>query len=973
MNIRGLLRLIVFVLVFTLASIIVLYAADTPVKPGIIGMYRKPDFVDVYYQSDPILANLNVGEVEMLDGGPKGFLIGVEAGRNLLVCESGRYRALVDVVHPALKELRIGSVSNMFGPKGLWMEVEDDKGVVYTSLLAPEKSRQNSWRAGIYYYDAHLLDFQLGSADGKRAPIQGELVFNCFPDKMNIQAIFHVTGAFSVKRAEPICDVTGLQMSQKEALVMSRGDAVLGIAGGKHSGNTVRAVSHPLTWKLDKDHVWYDDRFEIHMALFPGQKSNEAAIKDAVVAELNPLSGENFNLKYATFDGYDAGRGLYLIHGIPMSGAHNFYENPRMYLTAEIEVIKNSLPRCVYFMHDSNAGAIQAAVLTDLHGFPLSLPIEVCKSWGGEMEEPVDPGFHESYFPLELNPNEKKHFRSLHLHKNWGDHNLRQVSSIRFYQIYYHLSQGLTETTCFTLPTKFSTIPTQELRCYNTCDVRPLSGKDSLYRPQHQHVALQGWLQYLDQNKCWQWPRYRGSTILSVGPNLAWLIMDYESSDGKVDETIETFEMPHEDEPRTFVRLRYDFKEDIIIGGDPLHNLRLLTCGSYIRHVNWKELAWIDESGDMQKRPIINDSTWSAEGIPIRSVNSFLAAYPHIDGNYAIVVRSFKGMVKGRPFNKLGFSAIGYEDNETELMLVPLIEGNTIDAGSWIELDCMLLPYGDDSSNHFVPYEESIRFGLNDREISEFLTVEQIKEMNMTVMGPHIEVAHGRRLIDLPPTIQTEDNWAEFTFKGVHDRNSFVVTGFKATKLPMLWHGSAFVDQQCLGGDGYQPFENSDGTYGFVFTHPTRTTRRSYVFIADGKGVWRTEQHHYYVTQAISDADIVAVNSRYVDEVELTIEGDGETVIDSPRIWCPSTNYLESSRPINQARTRSGKVRTILVGLEGSYSYAELTVKNYSSDDFSMNIFADKDVTILCDGMTPGSYYEVKINGRKQEGEVLDV
>ncbi len=57
MNVKIFLRLIVFVLVLTLVSIAILYAVETPVKPGIIGVYRKPDFVDVYYQSDPIPAN----------------------------------------------------------------------------------------------------------------------------------------------------------------------------------------------------------------------------------------------------------------------------------------------------------------------------------------------------------------------------------------------------------------------------------------------------------------------------------------------------------------------------------------------------------------------------------------------------------------------------------------------------------------------------------------------------------------------------------------------------------------------------------------------------------------------------------------------------------------------------------------------------------------------------------------------------
>ena len=94
-----------------------------------------------------------------------------------------------------------------------------------------------------HQFTVYMLDFRLSEADGRGAPVTGELTLHCFPDKITAQAIYHVTGAIDIKRAEFICDVSGLNTVLSNPIVMSRGDAVLGIAGGTLSGNTVRAVS----------------------------------------------------------------------------------------------------------------------------------------------------------------------------------------------------------------------------------------------------------------------------------------------------------------------------------------------------------------------------------------------------------------------------------------------------------------------------------------------------------------------------------------------------------------------------------------------------------------------------------------------------------------------------------------------------------------------------------------------------------
>lgn len=912
-----------------------LCAMGGPVKPGVIGLHRAPDFVDVYYESDE---------------------------RERLVCGSARYRAIADIARPSLVELGLPDGANLLGAAGLWMELADAQGLEYSSRFAPKAARQNTWRAGPYYYDAHLLDFELATEDGRVAPVEGELVLNCFPDRISLQAVFHVKEDVEVAGAEIVCETTGLQPAGNAAkgLALFTGEgAVLGLAGAGEGvalsaqGNTVRIACPGGEWKAGEVH-------ECHVALFCGSQDDVESVRRAALAELTPLGERAFTLQGATSGGYDSGRGVYVIRAAPGHsnyGFEGFWNNPNMYLTADVAVRNDGMARRIYVMHDCPAGPVEAGVLTDAHGFPLPVQVQACKNFGGENEEPIDVHFSESYYPLDLGPGERCRFLSHHLHQNWGDHPLRQVSSIRFFQIYYHLSQGVTETTCFSLPTKFGTIPGGAQRAYTVADYRPLSGQTWIGQPQHEHVGLQGWLQY-DDGEEWRWPRFRGSTVLSTGPNLAWFIQEYESSDGKVDETVEVFEMPQEDELRTFLRIRYDFRRDVTIAGDPRHNLRLLNKGTYIRRVHWEELAWLGESGEVQTKPLTYDGKWSAEGEPVRPVNSFACAYPHIDGSDSVVVRSFRGEIGGRPFNRLGFSAIGHENHMTELMLVPLIDGDTVPAGSWFELDCILVPYGDDFSTYNVPLEESVRFGLNAREMGEFLTPEQVTEAGITVMGPTVEVAHGDRVLDLPPVVRAEDNWAEFTFSGGHDRIALVATGFQAPKLPMLWEGSTYIDQQARGGDGYQAFANADGTYGFVFAPRTRTTRHA--------SKWQTTIHRYLVTQALSEADIASVKTLN-GEVVLAIEGKGKTMIDSPRIWCPATNALMKSRSVHQATSSAGHIATVPVRLAGDWAEATVAVEAYDHKRIRMSVSADAEAVVQADGMAAGRSYEVSIGDGKLE------
>jgi hypothetical protein len=655
--------------------------------------------------------------------------------------------------------------------------------------------------------------------------------------------------------------------------------------------------------------------------------------------------------------GYHPEAGFYEIrniHGLSASNFTSFHRNPNMYLSTAVDIANDGLDRKIYIKHAAGAGAIESAILTDTTGFPLPVLVECAKNFGGEKEEPDDSPFNESYFPLSLGPAENKVFNILHLHQNWGDHALRQVSSIRFFQIYYHLSQGVTETTCFSLPTKFNDIPTGEARAYTLADYRPLSGQTWHGSPQHHHVALQGWLQYQDAEGHWRYPVYRGGEIYSAGPNLAWFTMNFISSDGKVDEQLEIFEMPQEDESRTHIRLRYTFKSDVEIGGDIHKNFRLLNSGSYIRKVNWKELAWTDPDGEVRTFPIRSGGEWTVTGEPLKPYNSFFCAYPHFDGNNGIVIRKISGRVNGDYFNRVGFSAIAHEDGKTELMLVPLIEGQTIREGSVIEIDCIMIPYGNEHSGWGTPYEESIRYGLNEAELGEYQEHGGLKNREEPVFGPRLEVFQGQKILDLPPVVRAKNNAATVRFSGGHERISLVATGFSHPRYPMLWDGQAFLDPQVRGHDGIQSFAAGDGTYGFVFTPRVRTTRVS--------GEWGNRPHTFHVTQAISEGEIREISSLN-GRVRIEQYNSGKIEIQSPRIWYPARNEI-SEGPLNRALSESRVLETVPVMITGRARPGMIEVLAYSPDFALIKSDSEQAFELRMSGFYPGGLYSVDKDGK---------
>ena len=148
--------------------------------------------------------------------------------------------------------------------------------------------------------------------------------------------------------------------------------------------------------------------------------------------ERNPLEGitvESSN--NAKFIGYDYAEGVYLftIDGTNFASAYRA-SGKNKYYSADISVTAAD-GRTVYISMKSRTGHLEAAVIADEEGTLLPIPLEVCKNFEGEKEEPVydpaDKPWGYTIFPLITSAEEDTSFTIYNLYQNWGNYPLKQI------------------------------------------------------------------------------------------------------------------------------------------------------------------------------------------------------------------------------------------------------------------------------------------------------------------------------------------------------------------------------------------------------------------------------------------------------------------------------------------------------------------------------------------------------------------
>jgi len=278
-----------------------------------------------------------------------------------------------------------------------------------------------------------------------------------------------------------------------------------------------------------------------------------------------------------------------------------------------------------------------------------------------------------------------------------------------------------------------------------------------------------------------------------------------------------------------------------------------------------------------------------------------------------------------------------------------------------IEVDCILVPYGDEFSQWSVPYEESVRFGLNRSEYEQWCKDVKLNESRSKdpFLGPNLEVTHGTQVLDLPPFVKAKDNYASVQFRGAHDRISLIASGFSHPKYPMLWEDEAWLDPQVKGHDGIQSFANRDGTYGFVFAPQARTTRVS--------GKWGSASHTFHVTQALSASDIQEISSLN-GRVKITQARTGRIELVSPRLWCPASHtWLD--RSLNTMTSQARTVETVPITFKRDTGPQAMTLEAYGPNAIQMAVTSKETLVMTVSGLYPETTYGVTMGDHPTEAK----
>ncbi len=749
-------------------------------------------------------------------------------------------------------------------------------------------------------------------------PLRGELVFHAFRDELRVEFRCEVPGGVAVPTVftwqAPDAEFARTESLGARAVALlgyeSAATAVLAPPGGTFDADMGEARA-PLTGV--RPGTWWVIR--------PMRAG--VTVADLFQNDIAPLPAAAVRVRNGHWLGWDPAAGLYRVSSIMDPRAYVFgsaFDVPNRRMEIQI-AIKSGLPRTLMIQSRSNSAILPATVLTDSNGFMLPTPVQSCKNFGGEGEEPDDSAYGDAYFPVSVQADREERFRIVHLFQRWGDHMLKQVTSIRFFHIYWHLSVGVSETTCFTIPHfplhgVYVRIP----------DYRPYSGPFWVGQPQHSCLSWPGLLQY----RAGKTPvrlMYDETRFHSIAPNLARFTMFFHTSDGAATARAQVMEVPQDDELRTFLRIRYDWKRTVRVDGDARLQFRWL-------NINDKRtpelLLWTDSGGKFQTRAVRADGKPMLLGAPLAA--KFAVAGSHnVPGRamerYSsfVLVRSFRARLGGRDIEQPHLSA-EYDKQYGNYWFGAPGRDLELEPGDFIEADLMLMPSGEPTEPLLKPARERTRFGTQ---------------------GPAIEkVEIGRKMADFPATVAAEDDVARCTLSGGHNALPLIVTGLSASGTALLWENGMWMDPQSHGGDGVQVNPDGNGRYRWTFVIPLRHGMKPQLTVTRAEcstGIRRVRDLNGFP--------------------RLESDRKGTFRLRAPMLFAPGRNEVRKDSPIVRFEGEAESVRAVPVLAVPDKGTVHVLIRQWSETGADLHV--DGPARITFEQLADGGSYRVRVGNRE--------
>lgn len=535
--------------------------------------------------------------------------------------------------------------------------------------------------------------------------------------------------------------------------------------------------------------------------------------KEAYI-ERNPLSDiqlikNEYSSRYFT---YNKVRGCYDVFTTGAGFVDAYRDTPDKQIAVNIVATGDGVvDRMIYFCVYTASGALECSAVLDQNNVLLPIPVQVSKNFAGEKEEasydPADNSFGgEAYVPVVVGKDESRKLTVLHLYQNWGKYALKQLSSISFIQPYYHLSVGVSETNCIAPYFVFGkdgwTLP----------DFRANSAPMWNSQPQHTSTGRLYFLSYSTKTKGDVYmSESQSSNIISSGPVYADIKMDYLSDDECIAATYRHTELPQTDENRTLYEIRMKVLKDVTIS-DFSKNFTIFKFDGRYAGALYKKISYINENNEISvedadtKRKISRLVKLGTEYpyVAVYSPDFKVPGSEVTDAvNFALIIKDTDITIGGEKYT----GNLAFRENalsgQTHIELTLDLENVTLKEGDTINIDMILLPWGETKSTD----DKNVQAVREDTCINPYKITAKVGEV--------IEDTY-------VPMIKAKNNKAEFTVTGVRSNAVVRVYGFESYVLPEItvkidgkWQPLELAGPN--GYDGYQVYYDEDGTYSFAF------------------------------------------------------------------------------------------------------------------------------------------------------------
>lgn len=777
------------------------------------------------------------------------------------------------------------------GIKPLWQVFERQRFVPAKSARA----RVNVWSAGAYFWDTRVLDIPL-IADAATPPVRGQMRLVAMADSLRL------TISAMPEHGEQL-QTLNLRINDESLRHVTIGRRIL-LYKNNDRGTAGLLLPDGGTWdpKIRTIQIPADRLSTIVIKWVPAG----TPLANSFADDLSPLSPEQIEVNGGRSIGFDSASGVYVLRSTATRDAFSFEEsfrNPARRMEMKIHVRPQPTTRKILLRAESGIGNLEAAVIANAAGFPLPVPVQVSKNFAGEKEEPDDTAFGDAFLPIDLPANTAVSFRLFLLTQNWGLSPLKQVSSVRFFNVYWHLSTGASESTCYThawMDARFrgAKQPTFLL----IPDFRPMSGPMWPGQPQHGCTQYPGLLQYNDDVRL----VYDRTDFESISPLLARFTMRFQTSDEAATASVEVTECPQTDEMRTFMRVRYAWQKRTKIEGDARLNLRL---ANLFEHYTPESVLWFDPDGKPQQRTPKRDDTPTLLGEPLAKVGPLIASHHErkIDGperyDALLLVRSFRGRLGGAPVDALAATARFTNRCGSSWITLPQ-ESVELQAGDWIEMDLEFMPSGEPAPAWLKPQREREQFATNGRPM--------VKDVRI-----------GTKVEDFPALVKADRGAAAFTVTGGQNVAPIVIQNWPADTVPLVWLNGRLLDRQLSGGDYYQIERSPGGGYQIALACPIRAGQ-SLALV---------------VTAARSSGEIQSLQ-RDNGRLKITTAAGSSLAFESPRPAGPGTNVYDPSRQLWQ-----------FTGTADDASELPLLIKADGKATLSCESWSDTGGTFTADGV----------------------